>query len=71
MVVQICRHGVIRLAKPFARGFYDSPAWRKCRKGYISKRQSIDGGMCEHCQREIGYIVDLYAFGGVWAVVYR
>lgn len=46
------------MAKEFSRAFYDSPAWRKCRKSYISKRQSIDGGMCEHCKQEIGYIVD-------------
>lgn len=46
------------MAREFARKFYDSPTWRKCRKGYISKRQSIDGGMCEMCKAELGYIVD-------------
>ena len=33
------------MAREFSKSFYDSPAWRKCRKGYISKRQSIDGGV--------------------------
>lgn len=46
------------MARDFARSFYDSTAWRKCRKSYISQRQSIDGGLCEHCQQELGYIVD-------------
>lgn len=46
------------MAREFARKFYESSAWRKCRKSYISKRQSIDGGLCEHCQKELGYIVD-------------
>jgi hypothetical protein len=46
------------MAREFARSFYDSTAWRKCRKSYISQRQGLDGGLCEHCKQELGYIVD-------------
>jgi 5-methylcytosine-specific restriction protein A len=46
------------MARKFSRSFYDSPAWRKCRKAFISKRISIDGGMCEICHDVPGYIVD-------------
>lgn len=41
----------------FARLFYKSPAWHKCRQGYIGYRQSIDGGMCERCHKALGFIV--------------
>ena len=33
--------------KEFARNFYNSPAWKKCRASYIS---SV-GGLCERCYR--------------------
>lgn len=46
------------MASEFSRKFYSSPAWRKCRKGFISQRVAIDGGICQHCQSELGYIVD-------------
>jgi 5-methylcytosine-specific restriction protein A len=46
------------MAKEYSRKFYDSPAWRKVRKSYISHRQSIDGGLCECGCGELGYIVD-------------
>ena len=45
------------MAREFAKWFYDSSAWRKCRASYISKRQGIDGGMCERCRERPGYIV--------------
>ena len=35
--------------KPFAKTFYNSPAWQSCRAAYISRRRQIDGGMCEGC----------------------
>lgn len=47
----------VTMAREFAKWFYDSPAWRKCRASYISKRQGIDGGMCERCREKPGYIV--------------
>lgn len=45
------------MAKDFAKQFYKSKQWKKCRASYIAKRQSIDGGMCETCHQEIGKIV--------------
>ena len=45
------------MAKDFAKSFYKSSAWKRCRAGYISKRISIDGGMCERCHEQLGYIV--------------
>ena len=55
-VLPLC--GKELMAKEFAAAFYNSSAWRKCRKAYISARESIDGGMCEYCKEEPGYIVD-------------
>ena len=46
------------MAKEWAKPFYNSKQWKQCRKSYIAHRISIDGGMCEHCHRELGYIVD-------------
>lgn len=43
--------------KEFANKFYHSKKWQKCRNSYISKRTGIDGGMCERCHAEPGYIV--------------
>ena len=45
------------MARDFAKKFYDSKAWERCREGYISYRQSIDGGLCETCHKRFGYIV--------------
>ena len=38
-----------------AKRFYNSSQWRKCRASYIS---TVPGGLCEHCQDSMGYIVD-------------
>ena len=43
--------------KPFAKQFYKSKAWRRCRAAYIAQRRLVDGGLCESCRREPGYIV--------------
>lgn len=43
--------------KSFAKKFYGSSAWKKCRGAYISQRVSIDGGLCEACHERIGYIL--------------
>lgn len=45
------------MAKEYAKEFYASEAWHRCRLGYIRKRQGIDGGMCEECGELPGYIV--------------
>ena len=41
----------------WARKFYRSAAWHKCREAYIRKRVNIDGGICEECRDNLGYIV--------------
>ena len=46
------------MAKEFSRSFYNSKAWQKCRRSFIATRVGIDGGMCEHCRQDLGYIVD-------------
>lgn len=46
-----------RMAKEFAKGFYNSRRWRRCRAAYIEKRRAADGGLCERCHKHIGVIV--------------
>lgn len=43
--------------KDFAKSFYNSKRWSRCRDAYIAERQRIDGGMCEECRERIGVIV--------------
>ncbi|MFB7158503.1 HNH endonuclease [Lysinibacillus sp. NPDC056232] len=38
-----------------AKKFNNSKAWRDCRASYIN---SLDDELCEHCQANLGYIVD-------------
>lgn len=45
------------MAKEFAKPFYNSGRWKKCRAAYIKYRESIDGGICESCHERTGYIV--------------
>lgn len=45
------------VSKDWARLFYKSMAWRRCRASYIAYRQGIDGGMCEVCRQMPGVIV--------------
>ena len=45
------------MAQEWAKPFYNSKAWKSCRKAYIQKRTLIDGGMCEVCHKEPIYIV--------------
>ena len=46
------------MAREFSKSFYDSPAWRRVRKCFIANRITIDGGLCQMCKIEQGYIVD-------------
>lgn len=48
---------MIQMAKDFAKSFYASRAWQKCRRAYIESRINIDGGLCEKCRTLPGYIV--------------
>lgn len=45
------------MAKEWAKAFYNSRRWKKCRDSYIKSRVSIDGGVCEECRKEQGYMV--------------
>lgn len=45
------------MAKAWAKWFYNSDPWHRCRDGYIQERIRIDGGMCEVCRVKLGYIV--------------
>ena len=45
------------MAKAFAKKFLHSKPWLTCRAGYIEHRVQIDGGMCEVCHEQPGYIV--------------
>lgn len=45
------------MAKDFAKAFYNSSKWKRCRNAYIAKRIAVDGGMCETCREAVGYIV--------------
>lgn len=45
------------MAKEFARKFYSSNTWKRCRQSYIAQRIMIDGGLCEKCQKQPGKIV--------------
>ena len=43
--------------KDFAKKFYTSKKWRRCRSAYIAERIQQDGGLCEVCGERTGYIV--------------
>ena len=45
------------VAKEFAKSFYESKAWKRCRRSYIAGRMMIDGGTCEVCKENPGYIL--------------
>lgn len=45
------------MAREFAKSFYNSRKWKKCREAYIAHRKGIDGGLCESCHEVPGYIV--------------
>ncbi len=45
------------MAKEWAKPFYNSKAWIRCRDSYIAYRIAVDGGVCEECKRQQGYIV--------------
>lgn len=45
------------MAKEWAKKFYNSKRWIRCKDSYIDYRVGIDGGMCEECHNNLGYIV--------------
>lgn len=53
----LCQEGSRHMAKDYAKAFYNSKRWQQCRDSYIAYRISVDGGACEECLRQQGYIV--------------
>lgn len=45
------------MAKEFAKAFYSSARWKKCRDTFIQNRMLEDGGLCQECKEQLGYIV--------------
>lgn len=45
------------MAQEYAKAFYKTSRWIKCRKSYIDNRIMTDGGLCEECHNRPGYIV--------------
>ncbi len=45
------------MAKGWSKPFYNSRRWKQCRDAYVQMRISIDGGICEECGENMGYIV--------------
>ena len=45
------------MAKEWAKAFYNGKKWKRCKEDYKAKRIRIDGGVCEECREEQGYIV--------------
>lgn len=45
------------MAQEWAKAFYRSKRWLKCRDAYIKNRTLADGGLCEECHDRPGYIV--------------
>ncbi len=45
------------MAQEWAKAFYRSRRWLRCRDAYIKDRILADGGLCEECHDRPGYIV--------------
>lgn len=45
------------MAKDWAKSFYRSKKWERCRIAYIGSRILEDGGLCEECRDKPGHIV--------------
>lgn len=45
------------MAKAFAVGFYKSKKWQDCRQSFIAERMLVDGGLCQLCKEQHGFIV--------------
>lgn len=47
------------MAQAFAKAFYKSTKWRKCRAAFVASRVNIDGGLCQICYYEAQVEPDL------------
>lgn len=45
------------MAQEWAKAFYKTRKWARCRASYIKERMLADGGICEECRDRPGYIV--------------
>ena len=45
------------MAKTFAKSFYKSKRWQDCRQSFIAERMLVDGGLCQLCKEQHGFIV--------------
>ena len=45
------------MSKDYAKSFYHSAKWQHCKNAFISERRAIDGGLCQRCHKQYGYIV--------------
>ena len=45
------------MAQEWAKTFYRSKRWLKCRDAYIKVKILADGGLCGECRGRPGYIV--------------
>ena len=45
------------MAREFAKAFYSSKRWQRCRDTFIAQRISEDGGLCQVCHDKTGFIV--------------
>lgn len=43
--------------RDFAKGFYNTEPWLSVRQAFIADRIGIDGGLCQECGADLGYIV--------------
>ena len=53
------------MAKEYAYKFYHSKAWKDCKRSFISERIAVDGGMCQECGKQLGYIRTYEAYGKI------
>lgn len=44
------------MAQDWARAFYASGAWVRCRESFAAMRRAKDGGVCQDCGRSLGEI---------------
>ena len=48
--------GGVCMAQDWARAFYASGAWVRCRESFAAMRRAADGGVCQDCGRSLGEI---------------
>ena len=56
-MVHRCEPFFIEVIPITQKEFYKSRPWKRARKKFIEYRESIDGGICQICGIEPGYIV--------------